>query len=154
MKEYELHVPEDLAGGRLDTVLAALLPSWSRSFWKIRIAAGDVLVDGAPAAAHRKVHTGQTLLVRAEERVVPHTRGQDISVPIVFEDEWLVVVNKPRGLTVHPCAAQPEGTLVNALIARYGTLAPTADELRPGIVHRLDRVTSGLLVVARDASTH
>jgi 23S rRNA pseudouridine1911/1915/1917 synthase len=145
--------PED-AGLRLDAWLARRLPDLSRSRLQALIASGDVRLDGAGARASLRVKAGQRALVRVPAAAPAEPRAEDIPLRLVHEDDALVVVDKPAGLVVHPGAGARDGTLVNALLARVRDLSGVGGVLRPGIVHRLDRGTSGLLVVAKDDATH
>src|SRR6202789_289754 len=144
-------VPSDQAGQRLDRVLASLLPDLSRSRLEALIDQGAVTRGGATIkdATHR-VKGGETYDIAVPEAVPARPRGQDIPLTVVYEDKDLIVIDKPAGLVVHPAAGNPDGTLVNALIAHCGeSLMGIGGELRPGIVHRLDKDTSGLLVAAK-----
>jgi 23S rRNA pseudouridine1911/1915/1917 synthase len=136
-------------GARLDRFLAAHLRALSRMRIKVLIASGHVTVDGSPARPALRLRRGQRVDVTVPppppEELVP----QALPLDVVYEDAHLVVINKPPGLTVHPGAGRPAGTLVNALLARYPDLAGVGGPRRPGIVHRLDKDTSGLMVVAR-----
>ena len=141
------------AGRRLDVVLAEYIADVSRTQLSRHISEGAVMVNGKPASPSQKVHKGDTVVwippaVRAVELL-----AQDIPLRVVFEDKYLVVVNKPPGLVVHPAAGHEDGTLVNALLAHCQDLRGIGGELRPGIVHRIDKDTSGLLVVAKDDVT-
>ncbi len=142
-------VPESLAGERVDRAVA-LLTGWSRSEVQELIAAGAVLVDGAPAAKSRRLAAGEVVELLGE----PEVEGLPEADPAVVldvrhEDDDVVVVAKPSGLVVHPGPGHATGTLVHGLLARYPEIAGVGDPTRPGIVHRLDRDTSGLLMVAR-----
>jgi 23S rRNA pseudouridine1911/1915/1917 synthase len=145
----ELAVPESLAGERVDRAVA-LLTGWSRSEVQALVEAGSVLVDGEPVAKSRRLARDDVVEV-LDEPVAPGRPQPDpaITIEVRHEDPDLVVLAKPAGLVVHPGAGHPDGTLVNGLLARYPELADVGDPARPGIVHRLDRDTSGLLVVAR-----
>jgi 23S rRNA pseudouridine1911/1915/1917 synthase len=142
------------AGLRLDAWLARRLPSLSRARLQALIAEGHVLVDGAPARASARVRAGQSARVHVPAPAPAEPQPEDIPVAVVFEDARLVVVDKPAGLVVHPGAGNARGTLVNALLGRVRDLSGVGGVLRPGIVHRLDRGTSGLLVVAKDDEAH
>ncbi len=142
------------AGRRLDVVLAALVPDVSRTQLSRHIAEGAVVVNGQPAAPSRKMRLGEEVVwTPPPTRPVPELCAQDIPLQFVFEDECLVVIDKPAGLVVHPAVGHEDGTLVNALLAHCKDLRGIGGELRPGIVHRLDKDTSGLLVVAKDDAT-
>jgi 23S rRNA pseudouridine1911/1915/1917 synthase len=144
-----LAVPDALAGERVDRAVA-LLTGWTRREVQDLVAAGAVLVDGAPVAKSRKLEAGSVIELLAEPEVAGlPAPDPSIEVVVRHEDDDVVVVAKPAGLVVHPGAGHPDGTLVNGLLARYPEIAAVGDPARPGIVHRLDRDTSGLLVVAR-----
>jgi 23S rRNA pseudouridine1911/1915/1917 synthase len=141
---------------RLDRVLATRLSELSRSRLKALILAGQVAVKNAPVrdpAYH--VGPGDTITIDVPEPVAAEPSGEDIALDIVYEDDDLVVIDKPAGLVVHPGAGHETGTLVNALIAHCGdSLSGIGGVKRPGIVHRLDKDTSGLLVVAKNDAAH
>jgi len=141
---------------RLDRVLAAHLAELSRSRLKALILAGQVKVKGAPVrdpAYH--VAAGDTITIDVPEPVAAVPKGEEIALNIIYEDEDLIVIDKPAGLVVHPGAGHETGTLVNALIAHCGdSLSGIGGVKRPGIVHRLDKDTSGLLVVAKNDAAH
>jgi len=141
-------VPAELAGLRLDQALARLMPAHSRTRLKAWIDAGHVTVDGAPAAPRHKLAGGESLVVREAERTPADDAPEAIALAIVHEDDAILVVDKPPGLVVHPGAGNRSGTLLNALLHHAPRLASLP---RAGIVHRLDKDTSGLLVVAKSA---
>ena len=151
---HELIVGPEDAGLRLDAWLARRLPALSRSRLQALIQTGDVRLDAAKARASARVKPGQHALVRVPAAAAAAPRPEPIPLRVVHEDPSLVVVDKPAGLVVHPGAGAPSGTLVNALLAHVRDLSGVGGVLRPGIVHRLDRGTSGLLVVAKDDATH
>ncbi len=145
----ELPVPSALAGERVDRAVA-LLTGWSRSEVQTLVEAGAVLVDGATVMKSRKLAEGEVVELLAEPAVPGLPEAEpDVAVTVRYEDDDVIVIAKPAGLVVHPGAGHPDGTLVNGLLARYPELAGVGEPQRPGIVHRLDRDTSGLLVVAR-----
>ncbi|NVZ07905.1 23S rRNA pseudouridine(1911/1915/1917) synthase RluD [Allochromatium humboldtianum] len=146
-----LRVESDLAGGRLDRVLAQLLPEFSRGRLQQWIEAGQVLVDDRPCRVRDKVWGGESIRIEAELAVVDEHRPQAIALDLVYEDEHLLVIDKPAGLVVHPAAGNPDGTLLNALLHHAPELATLP---RAGIVHRLDKDTTGLMVVARTLQAH
>jgi 23S rRNA pseudouridine1911/1915/1917 synthase len=150
----EFAVPDALAGERLDRAVA-LLTGWTRSEVQVLVDAGSILVDGKRVAKSRRLVVDDVIEVLAEP-AAPGLPQPDPSVPVVvrYEDEDLAVLAKPAGLVVHAGAGHPDGTLVNGLLARYPEVATVGDPARPGIVHRLDRDTSGLLVVARSARAY
>ena len=141
---------------RLDRVLAARVASLSRSRLKALILAGSVQVGAAPVrdpAYH--VAPGDTIIIDVPEAADPVPQGEDIALDIVYEDDDIIVIDKPAGLVVHPAAGHASGTLVNALIAHCGaSLSGIGGVKRPGIVHRLDKDTSGLMVVAKNDRAH
>ena len=144
-------VPESAAGRRLDAVVAELFPEYSRSRLSAWIKSGDVTVDGATARPRDPVRGGEAVLLHAVEEVQTRAEAEDIPLDILYEDEHVFVLDKPAGLVVHPGAGNPAGTLVNALLHRD----PSLDKLpRAGIVHRLDKDTSGVMVVARTLPAH
>jgi 23S rRNA pseudouridine1911/1915/1917 synthase len=146
--------PDD-EGVRLDVFLAGRCPDLSRSRVRADLdRPGAVLVEGRPRPASFRLHAGQHVVFLSAARQALSAEPQDIDLDIVWEDEHLIVVNKPVGLVVHPAIGHPDGTLVNALLHRRGPFAAGGDPLRPGIVHRLDRDTSGLLVAALDDIAH
>lgn len=142
-----LTISHDLGGLRLDVALQKLLPEHSRSRLQAWIKEGLVTVDGAPSTSKTKVWGGEHVIVEVQVKPETHAfKAQDIPLNIVFEDDHILVVNKPAGMVVHPAAGNWEGTLLNALLFH----APQLHEVpRAGIVHRLDKETSGLLVVAK-----
>lgn len=149
-----LRVAEAEAGARLDAYLAAHVASWSRSRIKRLIEDGDVLVAGHTAKPSYKLRSADEIEV---ELVAPPPTAftpENISVEVVYEDDDLIVVNKPAGLVVHPAAGIPTGTLANALAYHFQQLSTRAGAARPGIVHRLDRDTSGLIVAAKTEDAH
>ena len=139
---------------RLDQYLAAHLPELSRSRIQSLIKSGDVLVNGTPAKPKNPVSRGDSITVRIPEPEPAEARPQDIPLDILYEDEDVVVINKESGMVVHPAAGNPDGTIVNALLHHCGDLSGIGGVERPGIVHRIDKDTSGLLVVAKDDATH
>lgn len=149
-------IPSALAGDRLDRVVA-LLADLSRAQSAALIAGGGVSVDGVPAAAGKvKLEVGQVIVIdtaKLPEKELPKADAS-VLVEIVHADADIVVVNKANGLVVHPGAGNPAGTLVNGLLALYPEIAGVGDPMRPGIVHRLDAGTTGLMVVARTSDAY
>lgn len=137
------------AGERLDRTVAELLPHLSRAHIQRLIKEGQVTVDGEtrlkPAA---RIAGGETIAIQIPPAVPQPLAAEQIPLDVVYQDDEVVVVNKPAGMVVHPAAGHPSGTLVNALLSRLPQLALVGGERRPGIVHRLDKDTSGLIVVA------
>ena len=144
-------IPPELAGRRLDQALAELFADYSRSRLTAWIKSGDVLVDGIAAIPRQIVRGGEEVTLRAEPVQEVPMAPESIALDIRYEDADLLVVNKPAGLTVHPGAGQPGGTLQNALLHYDAKLAEIP---RAGIVHRLDKDTSGVMVVARSLRAH
>ena len=144
-------IPQSSAGRRLDQVLAELFPGYSRSRLQQWIKAGQVLLNQRPVLARYRVVGGEQVEVRAQLQLETEVRPEDIPLDIRFQDQHLLVLNKPAGLVVHPAAGNPNGTLQNALLYYDPELAALP---RAGIVHRLDKDTSGLMVVARSLSAH
>jgi 23S rRNA pseudouridine1911/1915/1917 synthase len=148
------------AGMRLDSFLAAQIPEISRARVQQLIEQKKVLVNGSPAKASFKLREGDQISVIGEVQTPPlRAIPENIPLDIVYEDDSLAIINKPAGMMVHAGAgptdaARNRGTLVNALLHRFGALSSAGGELRPGIVHRLDRETSGLIVVAKNDPTH
>jgi 23S rRNA pseudouridine1911/1915/1917 synthase len=155
-RRLDVTVLGDEGSIRLDRVLAVRSPELSRSRLKALILAGQVTIGDIPVrdpAYH--VNAGDTITIDVPPAIAPEPEGEDIALDIVFEDEDIVIINKPKGLVVHPAAGHETGTLVNALIAHCGaTLSGIGGVRRPGIVHRLDKDTTGLMVVAKNDAAH
>lgn len=145
------NVPPELSGKRLDQAAAELISEHSRSRLQSWIKNGSLLVNGKPCKPRDKVMMGDELALDAEPEAQVTWQAEPITLDIVYEDEHLLVINKPAGLVVHPAAGHADGTLVNALLNH----APEVENLpRAGIVHRLDKDTSGIMVVARSLVAH
>jgi 23S rRNA pseudouridine1911/1915/1917 synthase len=153
---HEAWLAADAAGWRLDRALAAAVPTLSRERLKALVSAGAVLVEGrAERDPARKMKGGEAVSVAVPAARAAEAVSQDIPLEIVFEDDHLLVVDKPAGLVVHPAAGNLDGTLVNALLHHCaGRLSGIGGVARPGIVHRIDKDTSGLLVVAKTDRAH
>ena len=147
----QARIPDAAAGRRFDAVLAELFPEYSRSRLSAWIKAGDVLLDGAPARPRDLVRGGEAVSLNAEPEDQTLAEPEDIPLDILYEDSEVFVLDKPAGLVVHPGAGNPTGTLVNGLLYRDPRLAALP---RAGIVHRLDKDTSGVMVVARTLQAH
>src|SRR5436309_7328839 len=156
LRSEKLTIAAEEDGARLDRVLAAQLPELSRSRHKSLILAGQVAVDGATIRdPSYRVNAGSRIELEQPPAEETGIAGESIPLHIVYEDDELLVVDKPAGLVVHPAAGNRSGTLVNALVAHCGaSLSGIGGEKRPGIVHRLDKDTSGLLVVAKTDRAH
>ena len=147
----EEEVTSELSGRRLDQALAELFGDYSRSRLQKWIKAGRVTLNNKQLRARDKVSAGDTIRLRIEDEQLVEAVSQPIELDIRYEDEHLLIINKPAGLVVHPAAGNPDGTMLNGLLH----LDPRLQELpRAGIVHRLDKETSGLLVVARTLKAH
>jgi len=142
------------AGRRLDNVVHDRLPQYSRSRIQEWIRNGRVLVNGAPARASYTVRGGETIRVDPADPPPLRAEPEEIPLTILYEDSDVVAVDKPAGMVVHAGAGVHSGTLVNALLHRFGALSGVGGELRPGIVHRLDRFTSGVILVAKNDAAH
>lgn len=156
----------EAAGLRLDQYLAQAIPDISRARVQLLIENGQVRVDGHPARPKQKLKGGESIEIEGTPQPPPlHAFPEDIPLDVVYEDKHLAVINKPAGMMVHAGAgaappgagnidARNSGTLVNALLHHFNHLSGVGGDLRPGIVHRLDKQTSGLILVAKDDSTH
>ena len=150
---HVLEVPAGAAGSRLDRWLADQLPDFSRSHLQQLITDGCVTIGNRPTKASTRLEAGQTVNLQVPEAKPVELRAEPIPLTVVYEDDDLLVLDKPAGLVVHPAPGHPSGTLVNALLARWRDFKGLKGDLRPGLVHRLDKDTSGLLIVAKnDAS--
>ncbi len=152
--KFTIEVQE--GGERIDALLARLSPEpMSRSAAQRLLTAGAVTVNGAPAAKNYRASAGDVICAEREEPAPARAAAQEIPLDVVYEDGDLIVINKPRGMVVHPAPGHADGTLVNALLAHCGaSLSGIGGELRPGIVHRLDKDTSGLLIAAKNDRAH
>jgi 23S rRNA pseudouridine1911/1915/1917 synthase len=154
MSIHSIAVTDELEGTRLDRFLVSVLPNQSRSQIQRLIKDGKVLLAGKAARANLAVKQGQTFEVEIPEAVDTDLQAEALPLPILYEDTDLLVVDKPAGMVVHPAAGHASGTLVNALLHHVDDLSGIGGEKRPGIVHRLDRGTSGLMVVAKHDAAH
>ena len=148
-------MPENDAGSRLDRLLSTRFEDHSRSSLVRLIEQGHVLVDGSPASkVSLRVEAGQAIDVYFPPPAPTGIASQDIPLTVLFDDEDIVVLDKPAGLVVHPAAGHPDQTLVNALLFHVRDLSGIGGELRPGIVHRLDKDTSGVMIIAKNDAAH
>jgi len=154
MHHYDLHVSAEQAGSRLDQFLASEVPGQSRSRVQRLIKDGLVRVAGREARANYLVRPGDAIAVEVPAPVPATPQAEAIPIDVLFEDADIIVVNKPAGMVVHPAPGHGGGTLVNALLHHAEDLSGVGGELRPGIVHRLDRGTSGVMVVAKHDAAH
>jgi 23S rRNA pseudouridine1911/1915/1917 synthase len=141
-------------GKRLDHFLQERLPNYSRSRLQSWIKDGHVLVNGAPAKASMVLHGGERIEVSPADPPPLNAAPEDLPIEILYQDDSVIAVNKPAGLTVHAGAGAHSGTLVNRLVHHFASLSQVGGELRPGIVHRIDRTTSGVLLVAKTDAAH
>jgi 23S rRNA pseudouridine1911/1915/1917 synthase len=153
-RERTFTVSADEEGCRLDRFLDDHCPDLSRNQIQRALAADGVTVDGRQRPKGYRLRPGSTVVFRPLPSPLPEAVPQDIPLTVVYEDADLLVVDKPAGLVVHPAPGHPDGTLVNALLHHCQRLAAGGDPVRPGIVHRLDRDTSGLLAVALNDAAH
>ena len=148
-------VSEESIGDRIDKMLSKQFPEMSRSSLQKLVVDGCVLVGGKTVVKNYKLKNGDEVTVDIPEPEELKAEPQDIPIDIVYEDDSLLVVNKPQGMVVHPAAGNPDGTLVNALLFHCkGRLSSINGVIRPGIVHRIDKYTSGLLMVAKTDKAH
>ena len=146
--------PVETGGGRLDVFLARERSDLSRSRIRKLIDGGHVTVDGRPGKASMRLAAGQTVTLELPPPSPAELQPWDIPLSVVFEDEHLIVIDKPAGMTVHPAPGNEDQTLANAVLAHVPDIEGIGGEKRPGIVHRLDRDTSGLIVVAKNERAH
>src|SRR6516164_3896942 len=151
---FSFTATKDDAGQRLDQFLTARLPEISRAGVQRLIADGQVRVDRGKLKPGLAITPGLTIDVTVPPPAPAAPKPEDLPLHILYEDDDLVVVDKPAGMVVHPAAGHGRGTLVNALLHHVGGLSGIGGELRPGIVHRLDRGTSGVMVVAKNDAAH
>ena len=148
-------ITEDYEGTRIDKVLTALLEDKSRSYLKKLFAEDRILMNGKSVKPSAKVQEGDLVTISIPEQVVPDIVAEDIPLDILYEDEDLLVVNKPKGMVVHPAAGHYSGTLVNAVMYHCrGNLSGINGVLRPGIVHRIDKDTTGSVLVCKNDAAH
>ncbi len=151
---HEFHIDAASAGKRLDHFLKQHMEDRSRAQLQEWIKDGKVLVNGATVKAGCLLKVGDTVVVTPVERPGLAARAEDLPVTVLYEDDAVIAVNKPAGMVVHAGAGVHSGTLVNALLYRFGRLSSAGGDDRPGIVHRLDKLTSGVLLVARNDAAH
>jgi 23S rRNA pseudouridine1911/1915/1917 synthase len=153
MKQEFVVLPEE-AGERLDRVVTSHCPELSRTRVQELIEAGLILLNARIAKGSQRLRGGERLTVEVQPRPPLRAEPESIPLDILYEDDDVIVVNKPAGMTVHAGAGNTRGTLVNALLGRGQTLSQSGDALRPGIVHRLDKDTSGIILVAKNDAAH
>jgi 23S rRNA pseudouridine1911/1915/1917 synthase len=150
----DLIAKRKVEGTRLDQYLVGMFPDYSRSAVRKAIDAGAVLVNGKPAKASYKVRNGDQIRISLPAPTHDLPVPEDIPLEVLYQDEFLALVNKPADMVVHPAKGHWSGTLVNALQFHFSQLSPAGGDYRPGIVHRLDRDTSGVILIAKDEATH
>lgn len=153
-QQYTLNIAGEAQGQRLDAYLAGQYPEFSRSYLQNLIRNGAVLVNGQQVKTGYSLLSGDVVTMEIADAVSMKAEPEDIALDIVYEDSDIIVVNKPQGMVVHPAAGHIEGTLVNALLHHCGDLSGINGVIRPGIVHRIDKDTSGLLVAAKNDAAH
>lgn len=154
-KLKKIKVENEDVGKRIDTFTSEKVLEISRTMVKKLIDKGDVLVNSKPVKSSYKVALNDVVELEIPKVEETEIKAQDIPVPVIYEDNDIIVVNKPKGMVVHPANGNPDGTLVNAILAMCkDSLSGIGGELRPGIVHRLDKDTSGLLIVAKNDKAH
>lgn len=154
MSEH-IEITAEESGERIDALLARLVPELTRSAAQRLLEEGLVTLGGVPVKKNRRTEPGEVYAALLPEPELPEPEPQDIPLDIVYEDADVVVVNKPRGMVVHPAPGHPDGTLVNALLRHCGeSLSGVGGERRPGIVHRIDKDTSGLIIAAKNDIAH
>ena len=154
MSEH-IEITAEESGERIDALLARLVPELTRSAAPRLVEEGLVTLGGVPVKKNRRTEPGEVYAALLPEPELPEPEPQDIPLDIVYEDADVVVVNKPRGMVVHPAPGHPDGTLVNALLWHCGdSLSGVGGERRPGIVHRIDKDTSGLIIAAKNDFAH
>ena len=155
MNEYTFTLDSTFAGERLDKITSELVPEFTRSAVQKIIESGGVAVNGITENKKYKCKDGDCVTITVPDAKPLEAEPQDIPLDIVYEDGDLLVVNKPKGMVVHPANGNPDGTLVNALLYHCGdSLSGINGVIRPGIVHRIDKDTSGLLIVAKNDMAH
>ena len=147
-------VPNGTPSERLDRYLTAVLPDHSRSQIQQLIAKGHIRAGEPGLKSSHRVTPGEVILIQIPPQAVQVLKAESIPLSILYEDSYLLLLDKPAGLVVHPAPGHPSGTLVNALLGRRINLSSVAGPSKPGIVHRLDKDTSGILVVAKDNQSH
>lgn len=149
-----IEITVETSGQRLDAFLAAAIPELTRSAVQRLIEQGQVLLDGKPVKASHKLSSGEQVAITIPAPEPATAVAEDIALEILFEDADVIVVNKAAGMTVHPGAGVNSGTLVNALLGHCSDLSGIGGEVRPGIVHRIDKDTTGILVAAKNDAAH
>lgn len=154
LKEYEFIVSEESEGERVDKYLTMLMDSLSRSYLQKLLKESHVTVDGQPVKANYRIKTEDAVRVLLPPLITPDILPENIPLDILYEDEDVIVVNKPKGMVVHPAPGHYSGTLVNALLYHCDNLSGINGVLRPGIVHRIDKDTTGSIIACKNDAAH
>lgn len=154
MEKHEFTISDEMAGSRIDKALAELQGGWSRTQIQQWMKEGLILVNGSAVKSNYKVKPGDVLIVEEPEAEAYDIEAEDLRLDVVYEDPDVLVVNKPAGMVVHPAPGHLSGTLVNGLMHHCTDLSGINGVMRPGIVHRIDKDTSGLLMVAKNDQAH
>ena len=154
MKEYRLNVEEELENERIDRYVCDALADFSRSYIQKMIDGGNILVGGSPVKSSYKVKRGDEIAVTAPDAIIPDIVPEDIELDVLYEDDDVIVVNKPKGMVVHPAPGHYEHTMVNALMYHCRSLSGINGVLRPGIVHRIDKDTTGSVIACKNDRAH
>ena len=155
METINFRVDQEEQGIRIDKYLASRLPDYSRSFLQKLVGEGQVLAEGKPVKSNYKISAGEQISLSVPDAVEPEIVPEPIPLDILYEDASLLVINKPKGMVVHPCPGHYSGTLVNALMYHCkDQLSGINGVMRPGIVHRIDQNTTGSLVVCKTDAAH
>jgi len=150
MRNMEIEVDQNEVGNRIDRMLGRkLYPEYSRSYLSCMIDAGDILVNNRKVRKNYRLGQGDKILLSFSDRVDETPAPEDLPIRIIFEDDHVIIIDKPEGMVIHPGVGATSGTLVNLLLFRYPEIAKVGIAFRPGIVHRLDKDTSGVIVAAR-----
>ncbi len=149
----KLTVPAPESGNRLDVFCTHRIEGYSRSHFTKLATSGYITINGQPLKPSHKVKPGEIIIIEMAAPNPIEAQPEEIPLDIVFEDDYLLIVNKPSGMVCHPAAGNYTGTLINGLLHHFSQLSNFSDRIRPGLVHRLDKDTSGLLVVAKDEKT-
>lgn len=155
MKSLKLYVSDETVGARIDKWLSENMEDWSRSSVQKLLKDENILINSRAVNKNYKLRANDIIDINIPDPVMLDVIPQNIPIEIVYEDDDLLIVNKPKGMVVHPAAGNPDGTLVNALLYHCkGRLSSINGVIRPGIVHRIDKYTSGLLIVAKNNNAH
>lgn len=155
MKEYNFVITDEDEGIRVDKYLADIMPDLSRSYIQKQIEDGNLLINGKASKSNYKLKTDDEIEFTTPDSIIPDIEPENIPLKIVYEDDDVAIVSKPQGMVVHPSAGHYSGTLVNAILYHMnGRLSGINGVMRPGIVHRIDKDTSGLLIICKNDASH